>query len=474
MDLKSENNIKDRILPINKTDKKTGSSVVYVMSRDQRVKDNFALIDAQNLALKLKQPLLVIFNLKNYIKNRSREHFNFMLEGLREVKNNLEKINIEFILSGQGSRVELDEILSQINPSNIYFDFSPFYNHRVRIKQLAKKINVNAFMVDNHNIIPAWIASSQQEFAARTFRFKVKNNLEQYLIEPGLLKYHQYKKLKTTSLSIDEAFDYINLYPARNIKFAFKSGESAARDNLDYFISHKLIDYAEKRNDFANDFQSNLSPHLHFGQISSLRVSLEIIKAVGREPHQFESAIMPKITGDNLYDGMNALFEEMIVRKELSDNYCLYNNYQRSLKGAPDWARKSLDKHRLDKREYIYTLDQFEQSQTHDEIWNAAQKELTKTGKMHGYMRMYWAKKILEWTNSPEEALEYCIYLNDAYSIDGYDPNGYVGILWSIAGLHDRPWQEREVFGMIRYMNDQGLMRKFDVKQYIEKINKIN
>ncbi len=132
-----------------------------------------------------------------------------------------------------------------------------------------------------------------------------------------------------------------------------------------------------------------------------------------------------------------------------------------------DGQRTTLEQHKSDRREHLYTMDQFEKAETHEDLWNAAQKELTITGKMHGYMRMYWAKKILEWTNSAGEAFKIAIYLNDKYELDGRDPNGYTGCAWSIGGVHDRPWAEREIFGKIRYMNKNGAKRKFDIDAYI-------
>jgi deoxyribodipyrimidine photo-lyase len=177
---------------------------------------------------------------------------------------------------------------------------------------------------------------------------------------------------------------------------------------------------------------------------------------------------MPASTAPSDVDGMNALLEEMVVRKELSDNYCLHNQNYKSIKGGPEFGQKTLDEHRDDARDFTYTRAEWEAAETHDDSWNAAQKQMMKTGKMHGYMRMYWAKKMLEWSNTPEEALADCIYLNDKYSIDGGDPNGYVGMLWSMTGLHDRPWTQRAVFGQVRYMNDGGLKRKFDIKKYQE------
>ena len=156
----------------------------------------------------------------------------------------------------------------------------------------------------------------------------------------------------------------------------------------------------------------------------------------------------------------------MVVRKELSDNWCYYNQNYDNLKGAPQWAQNTLAKHASDPREFLYSLKQFEVANTHDPAWNAAQKQMTTTGKMHGYMRMYWAKKVLEWTESPGQAIDFLIRLNDLYSLDGGDPNGYAGIMWSIAGVHDRPWGERPIYGKVRSMVYGGLKRKFDISAY--------
>ena len=204
------------------------------------------------------------------------------------------------------------------------------------------------------------------------------------------------------------------------------------------------------RNDPTREGQSDLSPYLHFGQIAAQRVALEVEGA-------------PAGT-----KAKEAFLEELIVRRELSDNFCYYHPQYDSVACFPQWARKTLDEHHDDPREYLYTPAQFEQAQTHDDLWNAAQREMVQTGKMHGYLRMYWAKKILEWTSSPEEALKIAIYLNDRYELDGRDPNGYTGIAWSLGGVHDRAWAERKVFGKIRYMSYKGCKAKFDVAAYFK------
>jgi len=452
---------------------KSGKSVVYVMSRDQRVKDNHALLMAQAKALETKQPLVVVFNLLNNVPNRSREHLAFMLSGLEEVARDLKSLHINFIMCSENANLSLKTCLASLRASTVYFDFSPLNGPQTRIKKIAHDLGLTCFVVDTHNIIPVWAVSDKQEFASRTFRPKVHKLLADYMVEPAKVVAHPYKAVfRLKSITFETAYRLIEAYPKRGIKLVLESGEAAANRHLSRFIETKLANYATGRNDISSDQQSGLSPYLHFGQISSLRVALEVMHAAKEIPFLFERAKIASPSAEpSMADGMNALFEEIIVRKELSDNFCFYNPHYASLLGAPSWALKSLEEHASDKREYTYAYAELERAETHDDAWNAAQTELTKTGKIHGYMRMYWAKKILEWTVSAEQALDFGIRLNDSYSIDGCDPNGYVGILWSVAGLHDRPWTERPVFGKIRYMNYAGLKRKFNLNKYIKGIN---
>jgi deoxyribodipyrimidine photo-lyase len=460
-----------RILKMNQNDY-DGKVVIYVMSRDQRVHDNHALIAAQELAVEHKAPLYVLFNLK-VVKNRAREHYSFMLKGLREVADELASLNIQFVMKS-GNAVENIMHFSNLTQAGaIYFDFNPLKASRLRAKKIASDFKGSVFVVDTHNVIPAWVASNKCEFAAHTMRRKVHLALEKYVIEPDEIIKHPFDTPGTVKgITFEQAEQFITQIPMRNISIDSIPGEKAASQHLDNFIAHGLASYAMNRNDIANDQQSGLSPYLHYGHISSLRVALEVINHTDHRPLLFEEVKLAS-HGEavSIYDGVNALLEEMIVRKELADNFCFYSKEYLSLSAGPDWARKSLAEHTNDIREHIYSLDQWENAQTHDLSWNAAQNQLRKTGKIHGYMRMYWAKKILEWSETPEIALANCIYLNDAYSIDGGDPNGYVGILWSIVGLHDRPWFDRPVFGKVRYMNEGGLMRKYDVVAYQNRWN---
>jgi len=315
---------------------------------------------------------------------------------------------------------------------------------------VADKIEIPFYEVDAHNIVPCWLASGKQEYSAYTFRLKIHRLLPEFLEEFEKLQKHHFNYKGTAkkivpnrlikTLKVDTTVSEVDW---------IKPGEKAARKMLDEFIKYKLNRYNEKRNDPNENGQSNLSPYIHFGQISAQRVALEVKKA--------------KVNAK----AKEAFLEELIVRRELSDNFCFYNRNYDSVNGFPEWAKKTLKKHKKDKRQYIYSLKVFEKAQTHDDLWNAAQMEMVKRGKMHGYMRMYWAKKILEWTESAEQAMKIAIYLNDKYELDGRDPNGYVGVAWSIGGVHDRAWGQRSVFGKIRYMSYNGCRAKFDVKRYV-------
>ncbi|MCW3997747.1 MAG: deoxyribodipyrimidine photolyase, partial [Candidatus Bathyarchaeota archaeon] len=224
---------------------------------------------------------------------------------------------------------------------------------------------------------------------------------------------------------------------------------------LKYFLENKLIKYANLRNDPTSNVLSNMSPYLHFGQISPIQIAQEVLSS------------------DNPRDSKEVYLEELIVRRELAINYVFYNDKYASFEGLPNWVKNSLLEHRGDFREYNYSLKDLEEANTHDPFWNAAQNEMRITGKMHGYMRMYWGKKILEWTKNPKKAFEIALFLNNIYELDGRDPCGFTGVAWCF-GKHDRPWKERAIFGKIRYMNDKGLRRKFDAEGYVKKIHHLN
>ena len=345
---------------------------------------------------------------------------------------------------------EIPKFIKKHKISALVTDFDP-----LRIKQQWKKaiaggIEIPFYEVDAHNIVPCCWASGKQEYGAYTIRPKIHRLLPEFLTEFDRLKKHPLKyKSSAGTVSVSGILKGLKINRAVGEVDWIKPGEKAARKVLNDFIKRKLKDYDAKRNDPNEDGQSNLSPYLHFGQISAQRVALEVKKSnVGSKAKR-------------------AFLEELIVRRELSDNFCFYNKNYDSANGFPGWAKETLRKHGKDKREYVYSIEKLEKAQTHDDLWNAAQMQMVKQGKMHGYMRMYWAKKILEWSRSARQAMKAAIYLNDKYELDGRDPNGYVGVAWSIGSVHDRAWSERNVFGKIRYMSYNGCKSKFDVEKYI-------
>lgn len=465
--------LKTRIRKINSS-KTEGECVLYVMSRDQRVNDNHALLAAQKHALAKKLPLAVVFCLLPKSGYRAREHYQFMYDGLLQVESDLKKLHIPFMLVVGDPHSKLQAVLHHTHPAAVYFDFSPLRGPKTLLTKLADDATCALYVVDTHNVIPVAVVSQKKEVGAYTLRPKLHKLLGTYLQEPEPIVAHPYKwpgTVQTMAVLKDHIQQIIDAQPCNGTHIAYKSGSDAAHQHLENFIVNKLDRYAVDRNDPAAGSQSNLSPYLHFGQISALRVALrlrEVALKNGDDLHFISSPKMPQLTEakTTLQQGIDSLIEEMIVRKELADNYCLHEPNYDNLLAAPQWARTSLDAHRADVREHIYTYDQFVAATTHDPAWNAAQIQLTTTGKMHGYMRMYWAKKVLEWTQSPEQAITYLVKMNDFYSIDGGDPNGYAGILWSVGGVHDRPWFDRSVYGVIRYMNYAGLKRKFNIKAY--------
>lgn len=424
--------------------------VVYWMSREQRVRDNWALLYAQQLAFESKAPLAVVFCLytPNFLGAPARM-YDFMIPGLKEAESALRKLNIPFYLLAGNPPEEIPKFLKKIKAGALVTDFMPLKISREWKEQVRKETKLAYYVVDAHNIVPCWTASAKLEFGAYTIRPKITKLLPEYLEEFPAVKRHPFDFPEIVKLQdFDQAVKMLKTDSIVGRVDWIQPGEQAAQKALDFFVQSRLTGYDEGRNDPAGNGQSDLSPYFHFGQLAPQRAALEAKKA-----------------GKN--KNTEAYLEELIIRRELSDNYCFYNKAYDSFAGFPDWARQTLDAHRKDKRAHLYSKEQFERALTHDIYWNAAQLQMVKTGKMHGYMRMYWCKKILEWTPSPETAQEIAVYLNDKYELDGRDPNGYTGIAWSIGGVHDRAWTERPVFGKIRFMNDKGLERKFDMDAYV-------
>jgi len=426
--------------------------VIYWMSRDQRIQDNWALLTAMRFAKENKLPVVIVFILaENFLGAGSRQ-FGFMLKGLAEVYNTASGYNIPFfLLKGEPGKT-VPGFIKELSASVLFTDFDPLKIKRKWLQDVVEKTEIPVYQTDAHNIVPAFIVSNKQEFSAAHFRRKINPQLTEYLEEYPALRKLQKSGIDAPIPDFESLYKEYNFHPFK-VDW-IKPGETNARLVLESFLEKKIKNYIFK-NDPNSSSVSGLSPYLHFGNISAQRIVLNI-----------ERMNIPSEQKESFLD-------ELIVRKELSDNFCLYNKYYDSFEGFPQWGKETLNKHRDDEREFTYSTEQFEDAKTHDELWNAAQMEMVIKGKMHGYMRMYWCKKILEWSSSPEKALKTAVYLNDKYEIDGRDPNGYAGIAWSIGGLHDRPFSERPVYGRIRYMNYNGCKRKFDVKKYIDNVQNL-
>lgn len=424
--------------------------VIYWMSRDQRVRHNWALLFASLKANQLGQPLEVVFTLAPGFLDAPMRHYDFMFRGLREVERNLRSMGVALtVLYGEPNET-LPEYAAKRNAGVIVADFSPLKLVRGWKRAVSPRLSCAFYEVDAHNIVPCWLASPKQEYAARTIRPKLNALRNEFLTdfpEPEL--WNQPDKLPLP-VKWDEIETLLKIDRSIKAVPGLEPGELAAETRLRDFVDGRLSRYADERNDPNSGAVSGLSPYLHFGQLSAQHAALEAARSSTAAEASRE-----------------AFVEELFIRRELSENYCYYNERYDSYDGIADWAKATLMKHADDRRDAIYTPEQFERAQTHDPLWNAAQAQLLEAGVIHGYMRMYWAKKILEWSATPASAFDIALKLNDRYAIDGRDPNGYVGVAWSIGGLHDRPWTERPVYGTIRYMNSNGCKRKFDVPRYI-------
>jgi len=425
-----------------------GGGVVYWMSRDQRMEDNWALVYAQSQALEKKATLSVVFCLMPRFLDATQHHYGFMVKGLQETERNLASMNIGFTLLFGDPASVLPAFLRESNAGLLVTDMSPLRHARALQRSLTPVLTIPWVEIDAHNIVPVWTASQKREYGAYTLRPKLLRLLPEYLEEfPPIIRHPFAPATAAPPAAWDRASATLRIDARVGGSPVCEPGEAAAATMLRDFIARRLPGYETDRNDPVLDAQSHLSPYLHFGHIAAQRIALEVD----------EQGETPSSTN---------FLEEMIVRRELSDNFCRYNERYDSFDGFPAWAKLSLNEHRNDERTHVYTPGQFERAETHDRLWNAAQGEMLATGRMHGYMRMYWAKKILEWSASPEEAMAIAIHLNDTYELDGRDPNGYAGIAWSIGGVHDRAWFERPVYGKVRYMNANGCARKFDVEAY--------
>ncbi|MBN2130598.1 MAG: deoxyribodipyrimidine photo-lyase [Sedimentisphaerales bacterium] len=442
---------KERITWLNREPPREGRYVLYWMQAAQREEYNHALEYAVERANDLKKPVVVVFGLTAAFPEANERHYRFMLEGLRETQEALRDRGIQMAVRAESPvacipRVAKDACLVVVDAGHLRIQ-------RQWRAQVAERLRCAFHEVETNLIVPVEEAAEKENFSAGTFRPRIGKKLDKYQQK---LKRRRVRaespslELEDLSLGdLDAVLERLKIDGTVGGVDSFRGGTREAKRRLRAFVQSRLDEYPERRNDPNVEAVSGLSPYLHFGQISPLYIALQVRATSSR--------------------GKEAYLEELIVRRELSFNFVYYCHEYDSFECLPPWAKRTLNYHSRDKREYVYSREDLEAGRTHDAYWNAAQKEMVLTGKMHGYMRMYWGKKILEWTPSPQEGFQIALYLNNKYELDGRDPNGFAGVAWCF-GKHDRAWQERPVFGKIRYMNAAGLKRKFDPDAYARKV----
>ena len=431
-----------------------GRCVVYWMQRSQRAFDNPALNVAIRAGNLLGKPVVVFFQLVPRSHHANLRHYYFLVQGLRDIADGLEKRGVGFVLRRYPEHGILN-FLSKVQPCLVIGDENPMREAEQSKVKVARELSVPFWTVDGDVIVPSKLLG-KEHYAARTIRPKIHALLPQFLkpLANPLTRVPWKKSRDLNSLAPDLSIldDFVVDRSVGPVSSRI-GGSEQGRKALQQFLKLRLKGYAAKRNHPDLDGTSQLSPYLHFGHIGVHTVALAV-----------KSAHAP------LQD-RKAFLEELIVRRELAVNFVRFNSNYESFDSSEPWADRSLRIHLGDERKYLYTEQQLENAETHDPLWDAAQKQMVLAGWMHGYLRMYWAKKILEWSPSPEVAYDVAVRLNDRYELDGRDPNGYAGIAWAIVGKHDRAWgPERPVYGKIRYMSYASISRKFNSKAYIERI----
>ncbi|MBS3821322.1 MAG: deoxyribodipyrimidine photolyase [Planctomycetes bacterium] len=448
----------ERIQPLNGHEPVDGDYVLYWMQASHRAEHNDALDYAIDRANELSVPVVCGFGLTDDYPQANVRHYAFMLEGLAETARTLADRGVRLVVRhGSPPQVacELAGAAAMVVCDRGYL------RHQEAWRQRVAELDRRVVQVETDAVVPVEVLSDHEEYAARTLRPKHRKLWDEYLRlnnSPPLAK--------RDSLAIDLGGLDMGDPDARLAELdvdrdvprsvQYRGGLAEARRRLGDFVAQRLKDYDALRSDPSLDIESGMSPYLHFGQISPI----EVAKTVAADARHGR-------------DNIDSYLEELLIRRELAFNVVRFNaDYDRYI-CLPDWARATLKKHRDDPREHVYTKAQLEAADTHDPYWNAAMREMVLTGKMHNYMRMYWGKKVLEWTTVPQTAYRWLLELNNRYFIDGRDPASYGNVAW-IFGKHDRPWRERDVFGTVRYMSAGGLERKFDIDAYVRQIDQLD
>ncbi len=442
-----------RIRALNAAPEGPGEYVLYWMQQSQRAERNHALEFAIQQANRSALPCLVAFALTADYPEANLRHYRFLLEGLAETGRALSRRGIRLVVR-LGDPVSVVLRLAQ-QAALVVCDRGYLRHQRAWRARVASEAACRVVEVESDLVVPVGVASDHREYAARTFRPHLQRHLESYLVD---LRATPLVRPSLGYALAGEAYADVHglirrLQPDATVAptARFRGGATAARGRLRRFLSDGLPGYAAHRNQPHLDSVSYLSPYLHFGQLSSLWVALQVRDAAAPQPDK------------------DAFLEELLVRRELAANFTHHSpdDYDR-YEGLPHWARATLGQHAGDPRPSLYDRRRLSDADTHDPYWNAAMIEMRETGYLHNHLRMYWGKKVLEWQESPEAAYATLLWLNDRYFLDGRDPSSYANVGW-IFGLHDRPWGWRPVFGSVRYMSAGGLERKTDMRAYLRK-----
>jgi len=444
----------ERIQRLNDTPARNGDYVLYWMQQSQREAWNHALEYAVDQANQLGLPLVTGFGLTDAYPEANLRHYAFMLEGLAETAAALADRGIQLVVL-KGSPPDVALNLGK-EAALIVCDRGYLRLQRQWRRKVAQNAGCQVIQVETDVVVPVAAASDKAEYAARTIRPKLHRVLTDFLMPltarvvkksslhlsfPGLDPANPEMLLE--NLSLDNTVSRVSRF--------FTGGTSHAKKRFHIFLENSLEMYDRHSNQPQTNDISHMSPYLHFGQISPLYLAMALMNVQA-----------------SLADARDAFLEQLVIRRELAVNFVHYTPNYDSFDVIPGWASNTLADHAPDPRQYIYSEKQLADAATHDPYWNAAMQEMTCTGFMHNYMRMYWGKKILEWSPTPKQAYETTLALNNRYFLDGRDPNSYTGVAW-LYGIHDRGWAERPVFGKVRYMAASGLERKCDIQAYVDK-----
>jgi deoxyribodipyrimidine photo-lyase len=438
-----------------------GKCVVYWMQRAQRGVDNHAVNLAVDVANELGLPLVVYFAGISNFPHANLRHYVFLQQGLKDIEEDLAKRNVSFVMR-RAPHESHERLLADVGAAMCIGDENPMREPERWRAELAKKLEIPFWTVDTDVVVPSKLVEKAQ-YGAYTIRPRLYKLLPEYLVpyENPHAK-HEWKRPKgfhADSLTEDMTAGWKDLDRSVGPVEAWQGGTHAGLKRLRHFCAKLLKDYDTARDKPEMDGSSAMSPYLHYGHVGPQTIALAVAEAAKGD------AAMAK--------SKESYFNELIVWRELAVNFVRYTANYDSWECAEKWAKESIAEHAKDEREHLYSLAKLERAETFDELWNAAQIQMVEHGWMHNRMRMYWAKKILEWTPDVATAVKYAIHLNDKYFLDGRDPNGYAGVAWSMVGKFDRPWFDRPIFGKIRYMSGASTGSKFDSKTYIRQMQSL-